>query len=131
MVEFQPSDLFTNLYSIMKKQNIQMLSRFFIFAGIISLMVFNSCKKDEEEGDGGTAPVASFQFEISADNFLAVVFTNYSQNATSYSWDFGDGETDTGTTAVATQDDHEPKEKTEIVPVAIVVGFIDANVFFK
>jgi len=44
-------------------------------------------------GGGGTDPdpIASFQFEIDANDFLTVSFTNFSQNATSSSWDFGDG----------------------------------------
>lgn len=36
-------------------------------------------------------PIASFQFEIDANDFLTVNFSNFSQNATSYMWDFGDG----------------------------------------
>ncbi len=39
------------------------------------------------------APVASFQFEISADNFAEVTFSNFSLNADSYEWDFGDNTT--------------------------------------
>ena len=38
-------------------------------------------------------PLANFLYEKSEDNFLEVVFTNQSQNAVSYSWDFGDGQT--------------------------------------
>lgn len=41
------------------------------------------------------APIASFQYAISTTNFLEVTFTNFSQNATSYMWDFGDGLTST------------------------------------
>lgn len=80
----------------MKKQSFQLLSKFFLLLGVFSLVFFNSCKEDEPD-EPTTAPVASFQFEISADNFLEVVFTNFSQNATSYSWDFGDGESSTET----------------------------------
>ena len=47
-----------------------------------------SCKKEETPAD---PPTATFQFEVSATNPLEVSFTNYSSNATSYSWDFGDG----------------------------------------
>lgn len=79
----------------MKKQTFQWLSRSFLLIGVLSLVIFNSCKKDEDDDDDTTTqnPVASFQFEVSATNFLEVTFTNFSQNATSYSWDFGDGET--------------------------------------
>lgn len=80
----------------MKKQTIQMLSRFFLLIGVVSLVVLSSCKKDDDDDDDTSAtPVASFQFEVSPGNFLEVTFTNYSQNATSYAWDFGDGETST------------------------------------
>jgi PKD repeat protein len=36
-------------------------------------------------------PIASFQFEKDAADFSKVTFKNFSQNATSYSWNFGDG----------------------------------------
>ena len=78
----------------MKHQSFKAISRFFVLLGIISLVVMSSCKKDEDEPDP-EKPVASFQFEVSQTNFLEVSFTNYSQNATSYTWDFGDGETST------------------------------------
>ena len=58
------------------------------------LVTVSSCKKDSEDPPSAD-PIASFQFEVSAGNFLEVTFTNYSQNATSYEWDFGDGETST------------------------------------
>jgi PKD repeat protein len=67
-----------------------------LLIGILSLVIFNSCKKDDDDDDTTTtSPVASFQFAVDADNFLKVTFTNFSQNATSYSWDFGDGESST------------------------------------
>lgn len=61
---------------------------------VISMVSFNACKKDKDDPEPQN-PVASFQFEISPDNFLQVTFTNYSTNATSYSWDFGDTQTST------------------------------------
>jgi len=80
----------------MKKQTIQLLSRYFLLVGFLSLVVLSSCKKEEDDDDDAAGnPVASFQFEVDANNFLKVIFTNFSQNATSYSWDFGDGETST------------------------------------
>ncbi|WP_258104085.1 PKD domain-containing protein [Marinoscillum sp. MHG1-6] len=61
---------------------------------ITSLTLLVSCKDEEPgkdgDGNGGTNPIASFQFEISESNYLEVTFTNFSQNATSYAWDFGD-----------------------------------------
>lgn len=81
-----------------QKQSFQSVSKFFILMAVVSLVVFNSCKKEDDDDDNNnntTAPVASFQFEVDAVDFLKVTFTNFSQNATSYLWDFGDGNTST------------------------------------
>lgn len=77
----------------MRKQTFQRFSRIFLMIGVVSLVAFSSCKKDDDDDDNGSTqnPIASFQFEISADNFLEVSFTNFSQNATVYEWEFGDG----------------------------------------
>lgn len=48
--------------------------------------LFTGCKKDEPEDQ----PVALFSF---SQNELTVTFTNSSQNAQSYVWNFGDGQT--------------------------------------
>jgi PKD repeat protein len=61
-----------------------------VFFMVTALVFLSSCEKDPLPD-----PVASFQYEISDDNYLEVAFTNYSQNAETYSWDFGDGETST------------------------------------
>lgn len=53
----------------------------------LSLLFLSSCKEDETPA----AVVATFQFAVDDTNPLMVKFTNYSQNADSYSWDFGDG----------------------------------------
>ena len=66
----------------------------FVFIAIISLALVAGCKDDDDDPDP-VQPTASFQYEIDGDNFLMVTFTNYSQNATSYSWAFGDGNTST------------------------------------
>lgn len=58
---------------------------------IFTLLFIGSCGEDDVVDDT-ELPLASFSEEI-AD--LTVTFTNNSQNATSYSWDFGDGETST------------------------------------
>ena len=57
---------------------------FALFAGLG--MIITSCSDDE------TLPKASFTSEATE---LAVAFTNTSTDATSYSWDFGDGNTST------------------------------------
>lgn len=61
---------------------------------ICSLVIVSSCKKDDTT-PAGDDPVASFQFAISDTDYLEVSFTNFSQNATSYSWNFGDSNTST------------------------------------
>jgi len=75
-------------------------TRFFLAVGMISLLSFVSCKDDNE--DPPANPIASFQYVVSTTNFLEVTFTNYSQNATSYEWNFGDGQTSTEASPVHT-----------------------------
>ncbi len=81
----------------MKKRNyfqwLALFSMLFLLGAVVTL---SSCKKDSDDPEVKD-PIASFQYEISAANFLEVAFTNFSQNATSYSWDFGDGNTSTET----------------------------------
>ncbi|HSG68386.1 MAG TPA: PKD domain-containing protein [Bacteroidales bacterium] len=69
--------------------------RALLLIGALSFISLNSCKKDDDEDGGTKNPVASFQYAVSETNFLEVSFTNFSQNATSYVWEFGDGETST------------------------------------
>lgn len=45
--------------------------------------------------EGAVPPSASFSSEQSDANYLSYTFTNTSVNATSYEWDFGDGNTST------------------------------------
>ncbi len=52
--------------------------------------VFITACSDDDDNDDVQKPVATFQFEVNDENTLEVTFTNYSQNATSYAWDFGD-----------------------------------------
>ena len=60
-------------------------------------LVMTGCKKPEPEDPADV--VATFQYEISAENWAEVAFINYSQNASSYAWDFGDGNSATGANA--------------------------------
>ena len=62
-----------------------------ILAALFSFAFLVSCSDDEGTTTPTDDPVASFQFAVSTDNIFEVTFTNFSQNATSYSWDFGDG----------------------------------------
>lgn len=68
-----------------------------IFFSLLSIMIIGAC--DDDDGDDPAPvvkdPIASFQFAISETDFSEVTFTNYSQNATSYTWNFGDGGTST------------------------------------
>ncbi|MCF8347098.1 MAG: PKD domain-containing protein [Bacteroidales bacterium] len=75
----------------MKTKNVKINWKIFTLIALIPLFALTSCEPEEEVLD----PVASFQYEVSADNFLEVSFTNFSQNADTYSWDFGDDETST------------------------------------
>ncbi|MEP0986802.1 PKD domain-containing protein [Ekhidna sp.] len=61
-----------------------------------TMMFLTSCFSEDDIQDL-LDPVASFQIEVSTDNFLEVSFTNFSLNADSYAWTFGDGGTSTET----------------------------------
>lgn len=60
----------------------------------VLVMFVIGCKDDPVTPETKDA-IASFQYEISTTDFLEVSFSNFSQNATSYSWDFGDGNSST------------------------------------
>lgn len=77
----------------MKKNIYFSFMQAFLLLGMVSLLTLVSCKKEEEPQTEN--PVASFQYAISNTNFLEVVFTNFSKNATTYTWNFGDGQTST------------------------------------
>lgn len=64
-----------------------------VFVAVLSTFTIVSCKDEDE--DPPKNPIASFQYVVSTTNYLEVTFTNYSQNATSYEWNFGDGQTST------------------------------------
>ncbi|NNE26148.1 MAG: PKD domain-containing protein [Saprospiraceae bacterium] len=58
---------------------------------VMAITIFTSCGDDEEPMGGNDTPIASFQLAVNPDNPLEVTFTNFSQNATTFAWDFGDG----------------------------------------
>ncbi|HSV89443.1 MAG TPA: PKD domain-containing protein [Bacteroidales bacterium] len=62
-----------------------------LFVCLFSLIGFQSCRKEEVFED----PIATFQFEVSPANWRMIIFTNFSSNAVSYLWDFGDARTST------------------------------------
>jgi PKD repeat protein len=65
-----------------------------VLIALLAITVISSCKKDDDD-DPAVEVIAGFNFEVDATNSLMVKFTNTSQNYTSSSWDFGDGETST------------------------------------
>lgn len=60
-----------------------------LFTLILSMGVIISCGSDDSDVDNDGAPIASFTSEVDG---LSVVFTNISTGGSTYSWDFGDGE---------------------------------------
>lgn len=65
---------------------------------LLGVFIITGCDKDDDPdnpGGGTDLPIASFQWEVSADDFSEVSFENFSQNADSYAWDFGDNGTST------------------------------------
>ncbi|BAV05119.1 PKD domain-containing protein [Filimonas lacunae] len=64
---------------------------------IITATATGCNKKEAVDSGSQKAPTADFNFTIGANTALpvSVQFTNTSKNATSYSWDFGDGTTAT------------------------------------
>ena len=74
---------------------------FFLFVVMGLVACVCSCRREEphqgnnyySDHSGSKSPDANFLYTVQQP--LSVFFTNYSQNATSYTWDFGDGETST------------------------------------
>ena len=53
---------------------------------LVAIAQVISCKKDKKDLE----VLSSFAYKIDSSNFKKVVFTNWSKNYTSLSWDFGD-----------------------------------------
>jgi PKD repeat protein len=62
-----------------------------LLIGVFFLAAFYSCQKDDPIED----PIASFRYDVDEDNFLEIHFMNLSQNAETFSWNFGDGNSST------------------------------------
>ncbi len=60
---------------------------------VLAIFAIIGCREEEPEPMDNDAPIASFQYEVDPVEFLTVTFTNFSQNATEYAWDFGDENT--------------------------------------
>lgn len=71
---------------------IKNFTKFWYALLIVPFFMMTSC---EEDAVVPVEPIASFQFEVDAADFLTVHFTSHSQDAASWSWDFGDAGTST------------------------------------
>ncbi|MEO9474758.1 MAG: PKD domain-containing protein [Cyclobacteriaceae bacterium] len=71
------------------KNELKSLKLLTLFFAVFSLGVLVSCTEDDTDPKTED-PVASFQFEVDETDWSTINFTNFSQNASSYSWDFGD-----------------------------------------
>jgi len=69
---------------------------------MLMVVIAVSCDEDTPDTPEGEDPIASFQYAIGDPDWNEVTFTNYSQNAVTYSWDFGDGTTSTDENPVHT-----------------------------
>lgn len=79
-------------------RKISVFSVLFAFVAMFSMAtLLSSCGKDEPK----PAPEAAFSFKATGDG-RTIEFTNESTNATSYLWDFGDGQTSTEVNPVHT-----------------------------
>ncbi len=71
----------------------QRIMQAFMLLGVFGLLTMVACSDDDDPILED--PIASFEYTIDDENFLMVSFENFSLNATSYHWDFDDGETST------------------------------------
>ena len=65
------------------------ITKMMLWSLIGSIGLLASCK-DDPPAPAADDAVASFQYAISETNFLEVAFTDFSQNATEWAWDFDD-----------------------------------------
>ncbi len=91
----------------------------YIFSVIVIIIGFSACKK-EKEGSGLKAV-----FSYVADGYK-VNFTNFSANATTYSWDFGDG---SGKTSTAKTPQHIFTKKGDFLVSLTAKNGAETNVF--
>ncbi|WP_420580890.1 PKD domain-containing protein [Reichenbachiella sp.] len=67
------------------------------FSLIVSTVFFTACEKDTLPAAGSiadtTPPKAAFSYSSDPEDQKKIVFTNQSESATDFSWEFGDGNT--------------------------------------
>ncbi|UXP32730.1 PKD domain-containing protein [Reichenbachiella agarivorans] len=64
----------------------------YALCSVLIMGIITTGCKDDEGGDPQVGdPIASFQAAVDETDFFQVTFTNFSQNATVFTWDFGDG----------------------------------------
>ena len=87
------------------KKNIKFWSLVFLLS---SFTIFSGCSDDDDvdvdDSTGVTTDdaISRWSYEIAADNYLQITFTNESVNADTYAWDFGDGNSSTDESPVHT-----------------------------
>jgi PKD repeat protein len=86
----------------MKRLN-QIVLTLGLFMSLVVLLVFTSCQED--------APAPTAIFSTSVDGF-DVAFTNSSKDASTYSWNFGDGSTSTEANPTHTYSENDDYEVT-------------------
>jgi len=81
----------------MKSLKMNFATKFLQFSILLAFACLAvSCGDDDEPTVTTTSePISSFQFEISENDWRVVTFSNFSENASTYLWDFGDGNTST------------------------------------
>ena len=72
------------------------------FLGFWSLLLTIAVACSSDDDAAPATPVASFQSEADADNFLQITFSNFSTNYATSAWSFGDGEISTDENPVHT-----------------------------
>ena len=83
------------------KKHIKFWSLVFLLG---SFTIFLACSDDDNDDSVGTTDnaISRWTYEIDAENYLMVTFTNESVNADTYVWDFGDGNSSTEKSPVHT-----------------------------
>lgn len=71
------------------------LRKIFILTGIVGVLMVGASCDPEDPKPVVEDPIATFQLEVSPTNPRQVTFSNFSLNATTFAWDFGDGNTST------------------------------------